>query len=241
MKASRIHIILASIAILATAVLAVQLAPHELMAQKSKALNLEKAIPKQFGAWTVVPDVTPVTPDYTDTESNFYGREANFYSQEVARGYSDGRGHIVMLLVAYGPVQTNRLKAHRPELCYTAAGFRVSPKFGARVTYRDNVSPLKVQRLIAQREARFEPISYWMRVGDEVADGVFERQLIRLKYGLQGIIPDGALIRVSTVGLPQEASFHLQDQFIRDLLDALPIKDRMFFTGKVDPQTSAGS
>ncbi|MDN8963538.1 exosortase-associated EpsI family protein, partial [Staphylococcus aureus] len=62
--------------------------------------------------------------------------------------------------------------------------------------------------------------------------GVVDRQLIRLKYGLRGIIPDGALIRVSTVGLPQEASFKLQDQFIRDLLAAIPQNELAFFTGK---------
>ena len=33
-----------------------------------------------------------------------------------------------MLLVAYGPVQNYRLKAHRPDVCYGAAGFRVSDK-----------------------------------------------------------------------------------------------------------------
>jgi hypothetical protein len=52
-----------------------------------------------------------------------------------------------------------------------------------------------------------------------------------MKYGLRGIIPDGALIRVSTVGLSQTASFQLQDQFIRDLLTALPARERKFFTG----------
>jgi hypothetical protein len=60
---------------------------------------------------------------------------------------------------------------------------------------------------------------------------VVERQLIRLKYGLRGLIPDGALIRVSTVGLPQDASFKLQDQFIRDLLAAVPQNELAFFTG----------
>jgi hypothetical protein len=56
--------------------------------------------------------------------------------------------------------------------------------------------------------------------------------LVRLKYGLRGLIPDGALIRVSTVGLPQEASYRLQDQFIRDLLAAVAPPDRKFFTGR---------
>jgi hypothetical protein len=70
-----------------------------------------------------------------------------------------------------------------------------------------------------------------MRVGNDIATGVVDRQIIRLKYGLRGIIPDGALIRVSTVGLATDASYKLQDQFIRDLLAAVPPQDVKFFTG----------
>ena len=85
--------------------------------------------------------------------------------------------------------------------------------------------------MVAEREARFEPVSYWMRVGNDIATGVVDRQVIRLKYGLRGIIPDGALIRVSTVGLSEKTSFKVQDQFIRDFLGAVASQDRKFFTG----------
>ena len=134
-------------------------------------------------------------------------------------------------MVAYGPVQNYRLKAHRPELCYTAAGFRISDKRTSALSYRDDVAPLQTTRLIAERETRFEPVTYWMRVGDEVASGVVDRQMIRLKYGLRGIIPDGALVRISTVGMEEEASFKLQERFVRDLLAAIPTKDLRFFIG----------
>jgi EpsI family protein len=207
------------------------LEPRELMARTSASLNLEQVIPKQFGRWRLIPEISPVTPPdpegYIEPDAN----SSPIYTQEVGRGYTDGDGHIVMLLVAYGPVQNYRLKAHRPEMCYTAAGFRISGKTEAELTYRPNASPIKMTRLIAERESRFEPISYWMRVGNDISNGVVDRQIIRLKYGLRGIIPDGALIRISTVGLPKEASFALQDQFIRDLLAAIPPSELKFFTG----------
>ena len=230
MRINRIQAILASIALLAAAVFAQVLAPRELMARTSASLNLEQIIPKQFGIWSVVPSISPVTPE--DPEG--YVADVNssrIYSQEVGRSYTDGRGNIVMLMVAYGPVQNFRLKAHRPEMCYTAAGFRVSAKTSAEVLYRDGAAPLQVAHVIAQRESRFEPISYWMRVGNNITTGVIDRQWIRLMYGLRGIIPDGALMRVSTIGLPQQASYRLQDQFIRDLLAAIAPEDRKFFTG----------
>jgi hypothetical protein len=70
-----------------------------------------------------------------------------------------------------------------------------------------------------------------MRVGHDITTGVVDRQIVRLKYGLRGIIPDGALIRVSTIGLLPEESYKLQDEFIRDLLAAIPPSDLNFFTG----------
>jgi EpsI family protein len=183
MRVNRIQIVLASIVILGSAVLAEVLTPRELMARSSASLDLEQVIPKQFGTWRLAPNVTPVTPADPEgyVQADPYSR---IYSQEVGRAYTDGRGNIVMLMVAYGPVQNFRLKAHRPEMCYTAAGFRVSSKTAAEVSYREGVRPLKVAHLIAERESRFEPISYWMRVGNDITTGVVDRQIIRLKYGV---------------------------------------------------------
>jgi len=220
MKINRIQIILASIAILSSAILAEVLAPRELMARTSASFDLEKVIPKQFGLWRLATDIAPVTPSDPEgyVQADPYSR---IYSQEVGRSYTDGHGNIVMLMVAYGPVQNFRLKAHRPEMCYTAAGFRVSGKTNAEMRYRNDAPPLKMARVIAEREARFEPISYWMRVGNDITTGVVDRQIIRLKYGLRGIIPDGALIRVSTIGLSEEESYKLQEQFIATCLAPL--------------------
>lgn len=231
MKISRVQVVLASIALLASAIFAQVLAPRELMARSAASLDLQQVVPKQFGTWTLVPNLSPVTPADPEGYVEADAQSGRVYSQEVGRTYTDGRGNILMLMVAYGPVQNYRLKAHRPEICYTAAGFRVSNKTTAQVSYGDAAPPLKLTRLIAERELRFEPISYWMRVGNDIATGVVDRQLIRLKYGLRGIIPDGALIRVSTVGMPADASYKLQDQFIRDFMAAVAPQDRKFFVG----------
>ncbi len=228
MKISPVQAIVASLVILAAGLLGEAFKPQQLMASPSTVLDLEKAIPRQFGEWKYVPSVGLVTPtDAQDADR----RGSGIYSQEVARGYADRAGNVVMLLVAYGPVQDGRLKAHFPEVCYNAAGFRVSAKITAGVTYQDGAAPLILSRLTAVKERRFEPISYWMRVGNDVATGVFDRQMARLKYGLRGLIPDGALIRVSTVGLAEDVSYRLQDQFIRDLITAVPPENRKFFVG----------
>ena len=230
MKVNPVQAALAALAILTSAALAEGLRPHELMANTSKAPDLESVIPRKFGEWTFVPNVGLVTPS---GPAGFVRQDlsAKIYSQEVARGYADRAGNIVMFLVAYGPIQDYRLKSHLPEVCYGAAGFRVSGKTVTEVTYSEGAAPLSVSRVTAVKEGRFEPVSYWMRIGNDIATGVFDRQMARMKYGLQGLIPDGALFRVSTVGISQEVSYKLQDQFIRDLLTAIAPENRKFFTG----------
>jgi EpsI family protein len=230
MRISPVQAILASVLILGAAGLSEALRPRELMAATQPVPSLETAIPKQFGQWHVVPNIGLVTP----SEPEAYLKqelETRIYSQEVARGYADAAGNVVMFLVAYGPVQNYRLKSHLPEVCYGAAGFRVSPKTIFQLTYEPGLPPITVSRVIAQKERRFEPITYWLKVGHKVANGVFDRQIAHIKYGLQGIIPDGALIRVSTVGMSETAAYKLQDQFIHDLLEAMSPQDRQFFTG----------
>ncbi len=70
-----------------------------------------------------------------------------------------------------------------------------------------------------------------MRIGYDVTNSNFERQVLKLEYGLRGWIPDGVLFRVSTVGLPAEMSFEIQEKFIRDLLNEAPAETRAFMVG----------
>jgi EpsI family protein len=231
MKASPVQAVLACVAILTSAAVAEASRPRELMADASRVPNLEAAIPRKFGQWALVPSVGLVTPSEPTGFVKQQNLSARIYSQEIGRGYTDGAGHVVMLLVAYGPIQDYRLKAHLPEVCYGAAGFRVSKKTVTEMSYRDNAAPLALSRVTAAKEGRFEPVTYWMRIGDDVVTGVFDRQLARMKYGIRGLIPDGALFRVSTEGIPEEASYRLQDQFIRDLIGAIAPEDRKFFVG----------
>jgi EpsI family protein len=230
MKLNRLQVLLVSAALIGGLTLAEVLAPRQLMA-RTGSIDLEKAIPQQFGNWKEVSNSPLVTPSDPEGVADPEAKNAPVYSQEIGRTYVDANGHIVMLMVAYGPAQNNRLKAHRPEICYTAAGFRISDKHGGQLNLNGTEHSLKVTRLVAEREARYEPISYWMRVGNDVVTGVVDRQLIRLKYGLQGLIPDGALIRVSTLGLPKDASFAVQDQFINQFIASIAPENRKFFTG----------
>jgi EpsI family protein len=243
MKTNQINSILATLVILVTAVCADVFIPRTLMASANPSLNLELMIPQAFGKWKYRPTlglVTPTVPEFVETnEQKNNDLAAKIYSQEIGRTYVDDEGHTVMLLIAYGPEQNYRLKAHRPEVCYTAQGFRVWDKTEHGLSINDNAAPLKFSRLITQRETRFEPVSYWLRVGNDVSTGIFDNQILRLKYGLRGLIPDGALIRISTIGLPAPQSFELQDKFIKDLLTSITPAAQRFLIGRTLSSSSS--
>jgi EpsI family protein len=213
---------------LAAMLLAVVLTPHNLMARTHDMFNIDKHLPTKFGDWSPVAGLNVVAPPEPNS------LEAEIYNQEASRGFVDADGHVVMLMVAYGESQSDRLQLHHPEVCYTAQGFRVSRTSSVKLDYSPSAPALKLTRLIATREERLEPISYWIRVGYDNSNSNWARQALKLEYGLRGWIPDGALFRVSTIGIPAEESFKVQDKFIRDLLSSVDPETRAFMVG--DPQ-----
>jgi EpsI family protein len=88
--------------------------------------------------------------------------------------------------------------------------------------------------MLAVRENRQEPITYWMRLGDTVATNAVERQILKVEYGLRGYISDGALVRLSTVGLPEDQAYELQTRFLRDFLHSVDGETRRFLIGGPD-------
>ena len=222
--ARSINLICACVAMLAAALLAFTIKPHNLMARTHDVFDIDAHVPHAFGDWAVLPGVLAVRPPAD-------GLEAEIYNQEVSRAYVDREGHVTMLMIAYGESQSERLQLHHPEVCYEAQGFRVTRPVTSTFDWSASAPPILLTRLVATREDRLEPISYWMRIGYDVTNSNWARNALKLEYGLRGWIPDGALFRVSTVGLPPDISFKVQDKFIRDLLNDVPAETRAFMVG----------
>ena len=118
------NVLLACVAMLAALLLAVVLTPHNLMARTHDVFDVEKHLPTAFGDWKPVEGLNVVAPPDE--------LEREVYNQEASRGFVDPEGHVVMLMVAYGESQSDRLQLHHPEVCYTAQGFRVSRPSGGQ-------------------------------------------------------------------------------------------------------------
>ncbi|MEQ1592326.1 MAG: exosortase-associated protein EpsI, B-type [Thiobacillaceae bacterium] len=214
---------LIGIAMLAAAGLALVLTPRLKVADQGPQINLETMIPKQIGDWKLDETITSIFSP--DVQANL----DRIYTQMLNRTYINSKGEQMMLTIAYGGDQNATMQVHRPEVCYPALGFQVGK------TSKDfidaNGTQLPVMKLVATQGSRIEPITYWVMIGDSAVRGHIEQFFARLKYGLTGQIPYGILIRVSTISANTSQSYRTEEQFVRDMLDAVPVQDRKILTG----------
>lgn len=216
---------LISLAMLAAAGLALALTPRVKMADQGPKISLEAMIPKQFGEWKLDETIAPlvVSPD-VEAQLN------SIYSQTLSRNYINSKGERVMLSIAYGDNQSRSMSVvHRPEVCYATQGFQIGGM--SKDFINTGGTKLPVMKLVATQGQRIEPITYWIMMGDSVVRGNLELGFARLKYGLTGKIPSGILIRVSTISANESRSYRTQEQFVRDMLGAVPTQYRKVLRG----------
>jgi EpsI family protein len=212
------------LAMAATSALTGALTPRLKLSEAQARFSLEQMIPAQFAGWSVDASVLPLTPD-PERQSVL----EKIYDQTLSRTYVNGDGERVMLSIAYGGDQSRALQVHLPEVCYVAQGFEMVKVGEGALTTRFGQVPVK--RLVARQRGRNEPITYWITVGDKAIKSSFEQKIQRLAYGLAGQIPDGMLVRVSTIQADEGHAYRLQDQFVGQMLDALAVGDRVRLLG----------
>lgn len=188
------------------------------------AVDLERMIPVAFGDWRIDPDEEPV-PASPDVEANL----ARLYQQIVARTYVNSRGERMMLTVAHGGDQSDALKAHRQEVCYRAQGFEIRSL--AHGSYSTAGRTIPVTRMLAVRGERSEPVTYWFTMGDRVVLGRLERLKVQLQNGLAGRIPDGMLVRVSSLSAEPGRAFAAQEAFMAAIVAAVPAAEAARLVG----------
>jgi EpsI family protein len=181
----------------------------------NEALDLEGMIPASFGDWRVDPGEEPVAlaPDVQANLDKLYG-------QVVARTYVNSAGERMMLTVAHGGDQSDALKAHRQEVCYRAQGFEIHRLQQGELATAGRTIP--VTRMLALRGERSEPVTYWFTMGDRVVLGRLERLRVQLASGLAGRIPDGMLVRVSSLSSEPAKAFAAQQAFVAAIVAAVP-------------------
>lgn len=212
--------------LIAAALLPKALRPATEIATTRPDIELAHLIPTQFVGWRMDTTAAP-----EPVSSSAADKASGAYAQTLERIYVDGEQRRIMLSIAYGDRQLgDALQAHRPEYCYAAQGFTVGAASDSLLATRHGALP--VRRLQTQRSGRNELVSYWLTVGDQAALPGLSRKIAQLRYGLSGSLPDGMLVRVSSIDDSPAAAYALQDRFIVDLLATLPYSDRVRLAGR---------
>jgi EpsI family protein len=205
--------------------LSVVLRPTARMAMAAPPIDLETAIPSEFANWRIDPGMVPVSVA-ADVQSKLDA----IYDQLLSRTYVNDKGQRIMLSIAYGGDQSSdKSQVHRPEYCYKAQGFQLSDVFESRLNTKQGELP--VRKLLARQGARNEPITYWITIGDQVTLPGLGRKVAQLSYGLTGKVPDGMLVRVSSIDDNNSRAYELQEHFVTDMLAAIDEAHRVRVAG----------
>lgn len=188
--------------------------PTAHLADSRTKVDLETMFPKAFGGW-VVDEKMPVqlvSPDTLELLSQIY-------NQTLSRTYVNPIGERVMLSVAYGGDQSDGTKAHRPDVCYPAQGFEILATKDDHITL--GTEKMRVRRMVARLGGRTEPITYWLTVGDRVVLTGTEAKLAQLSYSMRGVVPDGMLVRVSSIDSDVPRAYGKQEAFLVKFIRAI--------------------
>jgi EpsI family protein len=234
MSRARLTAIVVCAAMLTAAALAHWARPTTYMADVLGKPELETLFPLQFADWRVDEHSAIIAPS-PDTQALL----DSIYNQTLARTYINRSGERVMLSVAYGGDQSDGTRAHVPEVCYSAQGFQITSNTKAVLSLGGQ--PVPVKQMMSRRGARHEPLTYWLVVGDQVTVSRTDQKLAQFRLGVKGLIPDGMLVRVSSIDSDMERGHKLQQAFLRDMVLAIPASVRSRVLGELGSGTPSAT
>jgi EpsI family protein len=174
--------------------------------------KLDALVPKTIGRWNYIKASGLVVPPDDPLERLIY-------AQVLTRMYWDGVNPPMMLLLAQNGSQTGFLQIHRPEVCYTAAGYQITPITPHPISVDGRIVP--ANRMDATNGGPTEHVVYWTRVGNQIPPNWRDQKLAVAEQNLRGIIPDAILVRVSTVNDDASAALASVDQFVSAMLQSI--------------------
>lgn len=200
------------------------LQPTRMMSQERTRAPIAVALPDSIGAWQMDKS-TPVVVLPPDVAAQVQ----SIYTEVADKVYVDQAGNRMMVTLAYGRDQSDGFKVHRPEVCYAAQGFTVSsPK---HTLLNLDGRAINVSRVDTSLGARTEPVTYWMVIGDKVVDTPLAHKLEQIRYSFSGIVPDGLLVRVSSLSPNNDVSYQMHERFVREWIKSVPAAERERYFG----------
>jgi EpsI family protein len=180
--------------------------------QKASPPQLVRIVPREFAGWREL--ATPPSVVSAQTQEMLQ----SIYNEILARVYAASDGYQVMLSIAYGGDQRGVLRAHKPEVCYPAQGFKLEGSADGVLSTDHGPIPMRTLRTVLG--PRNEPVMYWFAYAGRSSASAWERRLQGLRLALTGQVPDGLLFRVSSIDADAQRAWGRQGDFVRALLGA---------------------
>ncbi|MDT7519680.1 EpsI family protein [Rhodoferax sp. TBRC 17660] len=193
--------------------------PTEQIAEMRPQVSLAELIPTTFEGWKAEPSGggQVVNPQQEKMLNEVY-------SETLSRSYVNAEGYRIMLSLAYGRNQNDTLQLHRPESCYPAQGFVLQSKRSTELTIAgQQIAAVQLETNLSQR---YEPVTYWTVIGDRITTFGFSKKITEMEYAWHGQIPDGMLVRVSSIDRDSSRAFEAQKQFSEQLIQAVKPEHR---------------
>jgi EpsI family protein len=156
-----------------------------------KAGELERLIPTRIGEWDFETRSGLVLPPDDPLSKSLY-------SDVLTRVYVSANRPPVMLLIAYSNTQNGMLQVHRPEVCYPAGGYTLSETQTKTLDVTPQIH-IPARFFSAESASRTEQVMYWTRIGSESPTSWIDQRAAVVRANLKRVIPDGILVRTSTV------------------------------------------
>jgi EpsI family protein len=192
--------------------------------------DLAGLIPAQIGPWTAQTSNADIVPEADGVPAGV--------QQTVSRSYLAPGKPVVMLVATYHGPQSLDIKAHRPEVCYEAAGFQVAEMRPVGVDV-GGAQPVPGTLFTGSRVGRVEHVLYWTRIADNFPVSMNGERMATLKQAFKGAISDGLLVRMSVVDQDREASKATMLEFARALVASSGPKAREMMFGSLTKTISA--
>jgi EpsI family protein len=184
--------------------------------------NFTKLIPSKVGAWTSRSSAELILPPPDELSEKLY--------ENIETRIFEGPGlPPIMFLIAYSSLQRNDIQVHRPEVCYPAAGLPITKNIPMISQIGDR--KLDTRFLIADRGGPKEMILYWTRVGESFPLDWREQRIEMAKANLSGVMPDGALVRFSTIADSESDAQKILRDFATEMKKTLAPKTHKIFFG----------
>jgi EpsI family protein len=207
------------------AALSARLKPARHMAHGRERKALADWLPRRLPSWQEDPR-QPITVAPPDVKAQL----DRVYQDLLARTYAHRDGYRVMASLAYSGDQSDGMAVHRPEVCYPAQGFELTRVWDEELALPGARIP--VRRATTRNGSRVEPLTYWIVLGEDVVVDSWQGRWRHLQWSLRGTVPDGLLVRLSSLDDDAPRAFAMHDALARELVAAVDAGFRPRLAGK---------